>query len=451
MLWRISARPEVPMFDWLSPERTPARRATGSGTSAALGGDDLEAVDNSLLLEQMSSGEICTEEGVGEEQAPWASWLLGGGAQSCDVGDHDWLVRIYATSGALDQAAAVALVCSATPEQLASVMVCQAPAEEAQPDVPRADLAEHRSSRARPLDWDQAPQSGHLSPESPDGQTARQTSAATLQATRDAHRAAGMTATFGEGANADYVRSAIMLAELLGRSDVATHLQGALFRVEQQAVVESLNVEDSGRYQPGDGKTFCNIYAYDVVTALGAYIPRTWWTTGTVQRIQAGAEAVSVEEYARRVAAGESVQGVIRPVYGETVSELNANALTDWMETWGASFGWEQTTDMSEAQTAANEGHVAVLLAANANSRRSGHISVILAEDEDNEAARDEEGDVRAPLQSQAGSRNFKSSNNDAGAGRDQWWENSSHVRGGAWICRGGRQGSIVTPDSLAR
>ena len=433
------------MLDWLFPHRTRPEPATDVATGLS---EAPESEANSLALAQMS--EVCVGESSGQGDE-WTSWAVGTDASCEEVcGEHEWLITIYTTSGALDDAEARALVCSATDEQLASVMICEAPEQAAEPEVPSADLASHRSSRARPLDWDQAPRRGHLSPEAPEGQTARQTSAATLNATRDAHRAAGMAATFGADASADFVRSAIALAELLGRADVATHLTGALFRVEQQAVVETLNVEDSGRYEPADGKTYCNIYAYDVVTALGAYIPRTWWYDSAITRIQAGAEVVSVEEYDRRVAAGEPVAGVIRPVYDETVQELNANSLVDWMETWGASFGWEQTTDMSEAQRAANEGHVAVLLAANANSGRSGHITVILAEDDANQAARDDAGEVRAPLQSQAGSSNFKSSPNDAGAGNEQWWENDDHVRGGAWICRGARDGAVATPDSLA-
>jgi hypothetical protein len=41
-------------------------------------------------------------------------------------------------------------------------------------------------------------------------------------------------------------------------------------RISQYAVVETLNVEDSGRYAPGGGSTYCNIYAHDVAHALGA-------------------------------------------------------------------------------------------------------------------------------------------------------------------------------------
>lgn len=81
-------------------------------------------------------------------------------------------------------------------------------------------------------------------------------------------------------------------------------------------------MEHSQRYQRESSKTFYNIYGYDVVTAMGGYIPRVWRTSAVIRRIRAGQN--------------------IQPVYGQTVHELNANALTDWMHTYGGEFGWRK-------------------------------------------------------------------------------------------------------------
>jgi hypothetical protein len=37
----------------------------------------------------------------------------------------------------------------------------------------------------------------------------------------------------------------------------------------------------------------------------------------------------------------------------------------------------------------------------------------------------------------------------DAGAGRDQWWENSSHEDGSAWIHDGSTGSPILTPEQF--
>lgn len=43
-------------------------------------------------------------------------------------------------------------------------------------------------------------------------------------------------------------------------------------------IIRWLDVENSKRYEPSDGKTYCNIYAYDFAYCLGLFIPRIWWT-----------------------------------------------------------------------------------------------------------------------------------------------------------------------------
>ena len=376
---------------------------------------------NSFLQQMLGLGG----QGQGQAAAP-----------AVDLAQYEWLLGVYVGSGALSREDAAAMVQSATPAQLQAMMT---PGEGAATPpgsaLPEANMDMARNSRARPLNWDSTPAPGHISPEAADGQTNAGT--ATLSETFGLHRTQLMAEDFGEGVTLQQIRSAIALADSLGRGTVSGHLRARLFRINQYAVVETLNVEDSGRYQPGGGNTYCNIYAYDVVTALGAYIPRVWWTPNAIARIQAG-EQVAVE-------------------YGQTVTELNANALNTWMRTWGAEFGWSQAASMTAAQDAANSGKVAIILAANANPRRSGHINVILAERGDHTAQRHPAaedgtpGEVEVPLQSQAGASNFKYDDNSRGLNQDQWWENATHTDGAAWINSGSGQSSIITPSDLGR
>lgn len=362
----------------------------------------------------------------------------------------DWLVNVLHLGAGLDVATATQLVLNAPAGVVAQISVCTAAEAVGTGDtLPEAHLGASANNRARPLDWTRAPAAGHLSPEAPEGQTAAQTHAATLQQTFDTHRGALFAETFGADLTLDHVRSGIAFAEAIERQDLAQGLRAQLFRISQYAVVETLNVEDSGRYQPGGGATYCNIYAHDVAHALGAYVPRVWWRPQTLQRIQEGARVMTAAQRDAARIAGEDVSDVVVATYDSTVGEMNANMLSDWMREHGAAFGWTGTTDMSAAQEAANGGKVVVLLAANQDRGRSGHITVVLAEHGDHAAARDADDEVRAPLQSQAGSSNFKHDNNDAGAGRDQWWENSSHEDGSAWIHDGSTDSPILTPEQF--
>ena len=225
-----------------------------------------------------------------------------------------------------------------------------------------------------------------------------------------------------------------------------------LFRAHQYAIVETLNVTESARYQPGEGKTYCNIYAYDVVTAMGGYLPRVWWTDATWGKIQAGAEIVSLAALERMKKDKEDVSNVVAPEYGVTVGEQNANALTKWMHKSGGEFGWSAATDMEAAQTAANQGQIVILLAANKVASKSGHVSVVLAESSEHQAGRDETTNkVVVPLQSQAGSKNFKYSSEGGAPGSTdkKWWEDAKHKDGAAWIFGGSIQSPLLTTEEI--
>jgi hypothetical protein len=170
------------------------------------------------------------------------------------------------------------------------------------------------------------------------------------------------------------------------------------------AIVHWLDVEQSARYQPTSGQTRQNIYAYDYCYLAGVYLPRVWWTQSALKRI----------------ATGESVTAR----YQETVQELNSNNVYSWLETHGSSFGWRRTYDLTELQTAANQGKVAIICAQNRRGS-PGHISVVVPETAAHQA-KWENQKVSTPLQSQAGRLNFR-------YGTLHWWDTRFQAVG-FWI-----------------
>lgn len=180
---------------------------------------------------------------------------------------------------------------------------------------------------------------------------------------------------------------------------------GAGRRDGMLAIIDWLDVETGARWRPSGSATFCNIYAYDVCYLAGAFLPRVWWKPAALARLMAGEPVV--------------------PRYDVTVHELNANALTDWFEDHGARFGWSRTFDLAALQTAANEGRLAVIVAQRTNLNRSGHIQIVAPEHGSFEALRRADGSIAMPLQSQAGTRNFRY----GFLGRSAWWANPAQYR----------------------
>ena len=152
-------------------------------------------------------------------------------------------------------------------------------------------------------------------------------------------------------------------------------------------VIAWLDVERSARYRPIKTATYCNIYAYDYATLMGAYLPRVWWTENALTRLKNG-EEVGVQ-------------------YGASVVEMNANALYDWFNRWGATFGWQEV-NATAAQANANAGKCVIGVAARKPRSSSGHIVAVAPEGELYGKAEQVNGIVLTPLQSQAGRVNFK-------------------------------------------
>lgn len=280
--------------------------------------------------------------------------------------------------------------------------------------LPRADLGPRSSGRAFMLDWDAVHR-----------QINQDT---TLRAAFQANLSRYLQTLFGEAVTSEQVSQRIARFETEGNAAEAQRARANLAIANQYAVVDTLDVEHSQRYLREGSRTFCNIYGYDVVTAMGGYIPRVWWTNAAIRRIRAG----------------ENVQ----PVYGQTVHELNANALTDWMHAYGGEFGWRQAADINAAQESANTGALTILLAARTpnpetGAARPGHINIIMPELGERQAVR-QNGVVVRPLQSQAGGTNFAVQPH-----RARWWEGASYVGGGAWIYEGTSNSPLLTPDEM--
>lgn len=182
-------------------------------------------------------------------------------------------------------------------------------------------------------------------------------------------------------------------------------------RAELAAIADWLAVDDERhlRYRPRDGSTFCNIYAHDFCHLAGIYLPRVWWTQNALLRLERG-EA-------------------IEPLIGSTIHELRANDLFRWLEAFGLQFGWRRTGTLTKLQTEVNQGAVGLVVARRKEDGRSGHIVVVVPEFDDLRAKRDTTGEVTAPLQSQAGVKNFR-----FGTGKASWWLGAEFAESAFWL-----------------
>ncbi len=354
----------------------------------------------------------------------------------------------------------------------------------------RVQGGERRASWAARLDWSQPAPGGFAGlslgsapgtqPAAPDV-----TMAAQFRMNRDAR----LAQTFGPNVSAIAVLQAQRVAEALGHSGVASAIAARLAQVNQYAVVDTLNVEGSTRYQKtASGMTFCDAYAYDVITALGGYLPRVWWTPRALVRIREGAQVVTPEVF--EAANGRQRQGMITPIPGQTVGTTGANRVNQWLREDGPAYGWtpiEAATPNEKAQAAqmaANEGKLVIGSAAGVRRRRSpvpgaGHISVVLAESQEANAQEGRGGpddgrvhrsgaDANAGyahgttdgvynvLESNAGVHNFAYASRRNGStpgaettSSEHWWNNPQHTNGGFWVYDQSRRNSPIPAPGL--
>lgn len=161
-------------------------------------------------------------------------------------------------------------------------------------------------------------------------------------------------------------------------------------------LISKLNVSSSIRYQKTEKHTFCNIYAYDYCYFAKAYIPRVWWTSSSIKKLLNN----------------ENVE-----VNANNVREMRANDLHDWMLNWSDEFNWQRTFDLDELQQKVNLGVVGIICAKRKDTSLSGHIVVVVPENDSNKAVR-HNNKVIYPLQSQAGSNNY----NYFSLIKKNWW-----------------------------
>lgn len=172
-------------------------------------------------------------------------------------------------------------------------------------------------------------------------------------------------------------------------------------------IIDWIDVEHSARHRKQGGLTYCNVYAYDYCYLSGAYLARVWWKPDVLNRV---------------------LQGDAQPVlYAQTVEELRANVLFDWLLSFGARFGWQRRFDLNEAQTLANQGSVVLIIAKRKDTDRPGHVAAVVPETPAAQAQRDASGQVRLPLQSQAGAQNFKR------RAAPNWWTGNQFREWAIW------------------
>ncbi len=129
------------------------------------------------------------------------------------------------------------------------------------------------------------------------------------------------------------------------RSNTATRNAG-LYR----KVINQFNVETNPRYavnKKGRNDTYCNIFIWDVTSAMGAEIPHY------------------VDPVTREPMYYPSTKGA---------RELTANATYDWLATKGEKYGWKEVT-AEQAQLLANQGKPVVT--AKKNNSGKGHVQVV--------------------------------------------------------------------------
>lgn len=156
-------------------------------------------------------------------------------------------------------------------------------------------------------------------------------------------------------------------------------------------IIDFLDVENSPRYKRTRSSTYCNIYAHDFATLMGAYLPRVWWNEPVIKK------------------------GIFdRVKYNETIHELSANKLYEWFEEYSADFGWSEIKTVTEAVKLSDQGRCVIIVAAKKKKSSSGHITVGVPQTDEHKAM-GARGTYIWPLQSQAGAVNRKQFTN-------KWW-----------------------------
>ena len=107
---------------------------------------------------------------------------------------------------------------------------------------------------------------------------------------------------------------------------------------------------------------------------------------------------------------------------------MNANMLHDWFEDYGDIYGWKRVFDLDVLQAAANSGAVCIIVAQRQNMNHSGHITVVAPEHDGFAVPRSARGEVKCPLESQAGRHNHRFVIKNK-----PWWKHQKFRKWGFW------------------
>ena len=149
-------------------------------------------------------------------------------------------------------------------------------------------------------------------------------------------------------------------------------------------VIDQFNVQSNKRYQPASGRTYCNIFAWDVMSAMNVSLPH--W--------------IKNNEPATSTTSG--------------ANELNANAVYNWLQEYGASYGWSKVDNAYDAQKRANDGYPTIAIWKN-TSGASGHVAVVRPEGNGYTYT-----DTKGPVIAQAGASNYNYCNVKTGFGANK-------------------------------
>ena len=121
---------------------------------------------------------------------------------------------------------------------------------------------------------------------------------------------------------------------------------GQRSRTQYEKVLAQFEVERNPRYRPREGKTYCNIFVWDVTSAMNAEIPH--WTTE---------------------------DGRVTCAAAPGAGRRNVNAMYEWLRNIGLGEGWRRVT-AEEAQDCANRGEPTIAIWKNP-SGGNGHIAMV--------------------------------------------------------------------------
>lgn len=151
-------------------------------------------------------------------------------------------------------------------------------------------------------------------------------------------------------------------------------------RNSYNTVIDQFNVTSNNRYRRTASATYCNIFAWDVMSAMNVVLPH--WIKNNVP-------------------ANSTTKGA---------NEINVNSTCVWMNNYAQQYGWRKINAL-EAQNRANSGYPTIAIWKNP-SGKSGHIAVVRPEGNGYSYSSN-----KGPVIAQAGASNYSRANVSGGFG----------------------------------